>query len=62
MSLLWIKIPKSQPKICGLTQNSKPVVDCDDDDVPIAGQDATIDHVACSLHVGTTMDVDHDWL
>lgn len=46
----------------GLTQNPQPVVDGDDDDVPVAGQDAAVDHVARPLHVGAPVDVDHDRL
>lgn len=45
-----------------LTQDSDAVVESYYDDISIAGQDAPIDHVACPLHVGSSMDVDHHGL
>lgn len=42
-----------------LTKDSDAVVESDNDDISVAGQDAPIDHVARPLHVGSSMDVDH---
>lgn len=42
-----------------LTKDSNAIVESDNDDVPIAGQDASVNHVARPLHVGPSMDVDH---
>lgn len=58
----WATPPPSGSEALGLTQNPQPVVDGDDDDVAVAGQDAAVDHVARPLHVGAPVDVDHDRL
>lgn len=42
-----------------LTEDSDAVVESDNDDISVAGQDASIDHVACPLHVGPSVDVNH---
>lgn len=42
-----------------LTEDADAVVESDNDDVSVAGQDAAIDHVARALHVGPSVDVDH---
>lgn len=42
-----------------LTEDSDAVVESDNDDISVAGQDAAIDHVARPLHVGSPVDVDH---
>ena len=42
-----------------LTQDAQAVVDGDDDDIAVAGQDAAVDHVARALHVGPAVDVHH---
>lgn len=48
---------KSKKKM--LTEDSDAVVESDNDDISVAGQDAPIDHVARPLHVGSSVDVDH---
>lgn len=45
-----------------LTEDSNAIVESDNDDISVAGQHAPIDHVACPLHVGPSMDVDHHGL
>lgn len=45
-----------------LTENPQAVVDGDDDDVAVAGQDAPVNHVPCSFHVGAAVNVHHHWL
>lgn len=45
-----------------LTEHAQPVVDGDDDDVAVAGQDTSVEHVARALHVGAPVDEDHDGL
>lgn len=42
-----------------LTEDSDAVVESDNNDISVAGQDASIDHVARPLHVGSSVDVDH---
>ena len=45
-----------------LTQNPQAVVDGDDDDVAVAGQDAPVDDVAGAFHVRASVDIDHHGL
>ena len=45
-----------------LTEDSDAVVERDNNDIPVAGQDTPIDHVARPLHVGSSVDVDHHGL
>lgn len=45
-----------------LTEDADTVVEGDDDDISVAGQDASVDHVARALHVGSSVDVNHDRL
>lgn len=45
-----------------LTEDSDAIVESDNDDISVAGQDAPINHVAGPLHVGSSMDVDHHGL
>ncbi len=42
-----------------LTKDADSVVESDNDDISVAGQDAPIDHVARPLHVGSSVDVHH---
>lgn len=42
-----------------LTQDADPVVQRDDDDIAVAGQNAAVDHVPCALHVRAAVYVDH---
>lgn len=53
----WEKKGKRKEKM--LTEDSDAVVESDNDDISVAGQDAPIDHVARPLHVGSSVDVDH---
>lgn len=48
---------KRQEKM--LTEDTDAVVESDNDDISVAGQDAPVDHVARPLHVGPSVDVDH---
>lgn len=43
-----------------LTQHAQPVVDGDDNDITIAGEDAAIHQVPSAFHVRAAMDVNHD--
>lgn len=49
-------------QLAGLTQNSEAVVYRNDDNVSVAGEDAAVNHVAGSFHVGSAVDVNHDRL
>lgn len=64
LKLKWLNKPASawENQKPEHTQDSQPVVDGDDDDVAVTGQDAAINHVPSSLHEGASMDVNHDWL
>lgn len=43
-----------------LTQHSQPIIQGHHDDISIAGQNAAVNHIPCSFHVGPTMDVHHN--
>lgn len=42
-----------------LTEHAQAVVDGDDDDIAVAGQDAAVEHAAGALHVGAPVDEHH---
>lgn len=42
-----------------LTKNPQAVVNGYDDNIPVASQDAPVDHVARTLHVRSAVDVHH---
>lgn len=42
-----------------LTQHSQPIIQGHHNDISIAGQNAAVNHIPCSFHVGPTMDVHH---
>lgn len=42
-----------------LTQDAQPIVDGDDNHIPIAGQDAAVKHIPSSFHVRAPMDENH---
>ena len=45
-----------------LTEHAQAVVDGDDDDVAVAGEDAAVEQVGGALHVGAAVDEHHDGL
>ena len=42
-----------------LTKNPNTVVERDDNDIPVAGQNTAVNHVSGPLHVGASVDVHH---
>lgn len=50
---------KKRKKKRMLTEDADSIVESDNDDVSIAGQDAPVDHVSRPFHVGPSVDVDH---
>lgn len=53
------KVKQKKTEKSVLTEDADSIVEGDNDDVSIAGQDAPINHVTRPLHIGPSMDVDH---